>query len=382
MSKQEKQKEEKKAGKTPFRVLHFPAKVWEKVKPKIRYDEYRGVWRTVGITCGVLVALTIGTVTYYSYNTPMDRDTSAGTQEMDKATDELSDEISKEVGFEFPTKEEVEQHLTKLEKRNGDLLPMGRYNAVKEEYGEKVADCYVSGLLVSIGMSDEDKDQVVRSVRDLYGGKVTQGAPKRDVYNRPQGQILSKGRDSGAIATDYWADTGGFDKVGDWFVGYPVVAPNGFETILDTKETEKEKDKFKDKTLIHFYAFTNEDKEVEDVVKELSELEVTLNGKKAKTPSSVSKNYGLPADMDLGAVTSLIPAKGKDIAGTKLLKGGLVEVVYVIDNAVLFTDPAELDTDEVKKAHLKVNGKSYDIFRNPKEFKEAPIMNYTVRGDA
>lgn len=382
MSKQEKQKEEKKAGKTPFRVLRFPAKVWEKVKPKIKYEEYRGVWRTVGITCGVLVVLTVGTLTYYVYNTPMDRDASVGTQEMDKATDELSNEISKEVGFEFPTKEEVEQHLTKLEKRNGDLLPMGRYNAVKEEYGEKVADCYVSGLLVSIGMSDEDKNQVVRSVREQYEGKVTQGTPKRDVYNRPNGQISSKGRDSGAVATDYWSDTGGFDKVGGWYIGYPVVAPNGFEAVLDAKETEKERDKFKDKTLIHLYAFANEDKDVKDVVKELSEMDVTVNGKKAKTPSSISKNYGLPADMDMGAVTSLIPAKGKDIAGTKLLKGGLVEVVYMVDNSVLFADPAELDADEVKKAHLKVNGKNFDVFRNPKEFKEAPIMNYSVRGDA
>lgn len=377
---QEKNATQNKQTKSPYNVFKYPARLWEKTKPKIKYDEYKGVWRNVGIAGGLLVVLTVGTVIYYSYNTPMDRDTTTGTQEMKQATDDLSSEVSKEVGFEFPTKEEVDQYLTKLEKRNGDLLPMGRYNAVKEEYGEKVADCYSGGLLVSMGMSDEDKEQVTRSVRAMYEKDTTQGNLKRKVFNPAGGKLSSEGVNSGATGRDYWVDTKGFDKTGDWAVGYPVVIPYGFGEFLNGKDMQETAEKFKDKTLIHFYAFAEEDKAVKDVVKDLSTLDVKINGKQAKTPSSVVKNYGRKVDMDMGAVVSLTPKDG-DATKLTLLKGGLVEVVYAIDNKVLFQDDAELQSEEVKKASLTINNVTYDIYRNPKEFKDAPIMDYSVRGD-
>ncbi|MFV1457377.1 hypothetical protein, partial [Bacillus mycoides] len=294
----------------------------------------------------------------------------------------LSDEVSKEVGFDLPTKEEVQAHISKLEKRNGDLLPMGRYNAIKEEYGDKVADCYVSGYLVSAGMSDVDKEQVVRSIRAMYEKDGLIGMQKRIVFNEPFNKLASEGTKMGVAPTDYFKDTGGFDTVKGWSVGYPAVQPSGFNYIAgEGKEVSEMHEKYKGKSLVSFFAFANEDKDIEDVIAELSDLSITINGKKAQPAGTLLKNLGRNLDMDLKAVPFILDeGGGQSPKGKKLLKGGMVTVVYEIDNDAVYKDESVLQDTEVDKAAMVVEGKNYDLVRNVAGFTDEPYLNYTVRG--
>lgn len=377
MAKDKKKKQEE--GKKP----RFAAgrRAWDKVSKAIKYDEYRSVWNKVGIASGLMIVLVGGTVGYYTWNTPLDRAEGTATTEYEDVTKELRNEVSKEVGFELPTKEEVQSFVSKLEKRNGDLLPMGRYNAIKEEYGEKVADCYVGGFLVSTGMSEDDKEQVTRNIRAMYDKNGLVGMPKRVVFNEPFGKLESKGTQMGVTATDYFVDTKGYDKIKGWSIGYPAVQPSGFSGMDGDKNNEDIREKYKGKSLVSFFAFADEDKDTEEVINELSGLSVTINGKQAKPAGTLVKNMGREVDMDLKAVPFLLDSDSKTEAkGKTLLKGGLVTVVYEIDNEAVYKDEAALQDNEVDKAKMKIEDKEYDLVRNVADFKDDPYMNYSVRG--
>ncbi|MGN4723837.1 hypothetical protein ACTFR8_22680 [Bacillus cereus group sp. MYBK15-3] len=377
MAKDKKKKQED--GKKPR--FATGRRAWDKVSKAIKYDEYRSVWNKVGIASGLMIILVGGTVGYYTWNTPLDRAEDTATTEYEDVTKELRNEVSKEVGFELPTKEEVQSFVSKLEKRNGDLLPMGRYNAIKEEYGEKVADCYVGGFLVSTGMSEDDKEQVTRNIRAMYDKNGLVGMPKRVVFNEPFGKLESKGTQMGVTATDYFVDTKGYDKVKGWSIGYPAVQPSGFSGMDGDKNNEDIREKYKGKSLVSFFAFADEDKDTEEVINELSGLSVTINGKQAKPAGTLVKNMGREVDMDLKAVPFLLDSDSKTEAkGKKLLKGGLVTVVYEIDNEAVYKDEAALQDNEVDKAKMKIEDKEYDLVRNVADFKDDPYMNYSVRG--
>ncbi|MBX9158404.1 hypothetical protein [Bacillus cereus] len=377
MAKDKKKKQED--GKKPR--FATGRRAWDKVSKAIKYDEYRSVWNKVGIASGLMIVLVGGTVGYYTWNTPLDRAEDTATTEYEDVTKELRNEVSKEVGFELPTKEEVQSFVSKLEKRNGDLLPMGRYNAIKEEYGEKVADCYVGGFLVSTGMSEDDKEQVTRNIRAMYDKNGLVGMPKRVVFNEPFGKLESKGTQMGVTATDYFVDTKGYDKIKGWSIGYPAVQPSGFSGMDGDKNNEDIREKYKGKSLVSFFAFADEDKDTEEVINELSGLSVTINGKQAKPAGTLVKNMGREVDMDLKAVPFLLDSDSKTEAkGKKLLKGGLVTVVYEIDNEAVYKDEAALQDNEVDKAKMKIEDKEYDLVRNVADFKDDPYMNYSVRG--
>lgn len=332
----------------------------------------------ISVISGILVLLVLGIWGYYTWNSQLSRDSYSAEKEDKGDMKELSKGSEDVVGFDMPSKEELQKYLDNLEKRNGDMLPNARYEAIQKEYGDKVADAYISGYMVSSGMTEEGKEQMLRYIRSVTDDAALLGIPRYNMENDMYADLKSSAVPLGVTEDDFFVDTKGFDVMKGWNVGYPFVTIQGMSQYV-ISQNEEAAVKYQNHSMVSFYAYVDEDIALDKAIKQLGKIHVEVNGVTAKPAGTLIKNWGLDHKSDLGVLPFVLAGEDTSVNGKTLIEKGMVQVVFEIENSAFISSVAAMQDNKVDQLEVTIEGKKYQLTRDIAKFTSQPYLEYSVR---
>lgn len=317
-------------------------------------------WLALSGGLAALVLIVVGFVVWGNYHRQLDEDSKVATKEQKEVAETSSDKLSEELGEDIPTKEELEQYITNLEKREGSLTQEEKVEKIKGEYGDKAADLTLLGYLVSEDMSLKQADEMKLLIRGGLDDSIITGVPVEKLSN-PLGESLkATPTDAGYNTSDFSSNTEGFSKEGSWYIGYPRVSPDGLIKTLDGDQGT-----YKEYGEVSFYAYTDKDVSVREASDQLSKIDVSVSGHKADPAGTLAEKKGtISEDVKGRGVFSLFSGIKKNLwSNGKIASGAIVKVSYEMPMNSLLpdgTDPKNVDLNTFEPV-LKIGSLEYKI---------------------
>src|SRR5690625_2037426 len=334
----------------------------------------------------VVLALAVWGITHFTKT----KDTANEAQneaekEVSKTRDEKAEEISEKVGIKekLVSMEEIEKAIKGWEVNEGTMTPTKEYEYIKEEFGKENAEAFKHNQLYKEDDSEFVKDQIVlmyqnrsedtktvpllplleieRSIAGEYGGD----SNKVDSYTI----VDEVGKENEVYDDNYYLDKLGFEKAGNYLIGYPKIDTTYkhdnyyWDELFDT-----DKDEYTSKSTLTFYVLLEEDMKLEDAIEELSNLDVQVQGNKADYFGKVlEKDF---PELKYNHLKSLIDLNVED--GMEYLpKNGVVTVMYEYDGENIFPKGTENEIESYEDIESILNNPEFQprITINGKEFQ-------------
>lgn len=273
-------------------------------------------------------------------------------EETEENRKELSEAMSDLAGIKenLVSMEEIESQL-RIWEEDGELgngTPDEIYKKIQEKYGKETAKAYERGGLYKESDSDFIKDQIILGYRmEAEKGNAVSVLPLMSIH-RPIGlqkyymdevlepyMILDKDEyDEEIHDSQFYLDTNGFSQVGDCLIGYPQIVTNLFDMAELQRHLPEINWENVDESLnkvivpLKFYVLLEDDLSLEDAIDKLSNMDVTVNGLKARYYGKYLEDFSteLPKN-DKKSLLMLDIQKGMNY----LPKDGVVPVYYELD---------------------------------------------------
>lgn len=273
-------------------------------------------------------------------------------EETEENRKELSEAMSDLAGIKenLVSMEEIESQL-RIWEEDGELgngTPDEIYKKIQEKYGKETAKAYERGGLYKESDSDFIKDQIILGYRmEAEKGNAVSVLPLMSIH-RPIGlqkyymdevlepyMILDKDEyDEDIHDSQFYLDTNGFSQVGDYLIGYPQIVTNLFDMAELQRHLPEINWENVDESLnkvivpLKFYVLLEDDLSLEDAIDKLSNMDVTVNGIKARYYGKYLEDFSteLPKN-DKKSLLMLDIQKGMNY----LPKDGVVPVYYELD---------------------------------------------------
>lgn len=273
--------------------------------------------------------------------------------------------------------------------QGGYIPPAEHYDFVEETFGRVNALAYQGGYIYSEEDDDFLKGQAMLQYKnEEYNTEYAPILPiiRIDRWYRNDNSSPTKVLD--AYANDwrkFYLDTEGFEQVGDYLIGYPIVTAYSdhnqyyerqlnFPSMTDQEQSVKlaEDERFLLTGTITFHILLDEDKEVEEAIEEFSHLNVQIDGVKADYFGKILEEHY--PNLDRADLKALIDVDILEEA-VYLPKDGVVTVKYeFLGGLPLLPDgeKAKAQTEEEREA-LYTNPDYYPTLMI--EGTEFPLLN-------